>query len=450
MTGAICDEHPAEPAGRCRRPPRRFATVVVVAIALLACAVTEAPAGASNPQDDPFYQYTGTQPLGTIAPGTVLKTRTVWYSVAGVPTPVRAVQLLYRSTGVLAEPTVNVTSVLLPPVRLGRPKVISYQSYYDSLDPADQPSAAIAGNVTMGGFIPTFESTFMAPMLLAGNTIVIPDTEGQDAAFLAGPLYGYNTLDSLRAALNSPATGLANSNTIGLFGYSGGAIASEWAAELAPTYAPDINARLAGVAVGGVVVHLDHALNYVSGSGTWAGLLVPALIGISRAYDVDLDPYLNAYGRQLVADLQHASLPIDGGSYAGLTWSDIAAPEYPTLESAPDIKMMLNELIMGTDGTPTVPFFVGQGAAGQLEGTPTEPGAGDGVALTGDVRTLMRNYCQSGVPVQYNEYPLLSHNSAGVQFIAEGVTWMVGRLAGVTPPQNCAQIAPGTPIDPIP
>ena len=64
------------------------------------------------PEQDPFYSYEGSTPLANIVPGTVLKTRTLSYHVAGVPLPMTAVQLLYRSTGETGAPTVNVTSVL--------------------------------------------------------------------------------------------------------------------------------------------------------------------------------------------------------------------------------------------------------------------------------------------------------------------------------------------------
>ena len=49
-----------------------------------------------------------------------------------------------------------------------------------------------------------------------------------------------------------------------MLGYSGGAIATEWAAELAPTYAPDaldVNARLIGAVIGGVLVDPAHNLH---------------------------------------------------------------------------------------------------------------------------------------------------------------------------------------------
>jgi Secretory lipase len=237
---------------------------------LVICLALMAPAAgaAAPPEQDPFYSYEGSTPLANIAPGTVLKTRTLSYHVAGVPLPIKAAQLLYRSTGETGQPTVNVTSVLQPPLRLGAPTIVSYQSFYDSLNPEDEPSYAISGGVTLGGLIPTAESGLIAPALLAGETVVVPDTQGETADFAAGPEYGMNTLDSLRAALGSPASGVAGAKKIGLIGYSGGAIATGWAAELASSYAPDISSRIVGATMGGVLVDPAHNLHYVDGSAS--------------------------------------------------------------------------------------------------------------------------------------------------------------------------------------
>ena len=64
---------------------------------------------------------------------------------------------------------------------------------------------------------------------------------------------------------------------IGLIGYSGGAIASEWAAELAPSYAPAVSKRIVGTAIGGVLVHPGHNLHYIDGSLVWSGVQPAAL-----------------------------------------------------------------------------------------------------------------------------------------------------------------------------
>jgi hypothetical protein len=147
----------------------------------------------------------------------------------------------------------------------------------------DEPSYGISGGLSLGGLIPNVESAIIAPALLAGDTVVVPDTEGENADFAAGPEYGTDTLDSLRAAIASPATGLGGARKIGLIGYSGGAIATEWAAELAPTYAPELDSKIVGVAFGGTLVDPAHNLHYVEGSSVSAGVIPMALIGIGRA-----------------------------------------------------------------------------------------------------------------------------------------------------------------------
>ncbi len=93
-----------------RRSVLALLVMWVIGSALLAPAARAALA----PEQDPFYTYDGARPLTTIAPGAILKARVVHYHVIGLPLPIRVVQLLYRSTGQLGQPTINVTSVLRP------------------------------------------------------------------------------------------------------------------------------------------------------------------------------------------------------------------------------------------------------------------------------------------------------------------------------------------------
>jgi hypothetical protein len=426
-----------------------LALLLLVAWAALAAPGARA---AVPPNEDPFYKYEGTTPLKRIAPGTVLKTRTVPFHVVGIELPLTAVQLLYRSTSELGKPTVNVTSVLLPPVKDLTPSVLSYQSFYDSLNTEDDPSYAISGGFTMGGEIPQAESVLISPALLAGETVVIPDTEGEEADFAAGPVYGYNTLDSLRAALSSPATGLTSTTKIGLAGYSGGAIATEWAAQLAPSYAPEINSDIVGAAMGGVLVDPAHNLKYIEGSSSWASVIPMALDGLSRAFHLNLTPYLSEYGEELLDEDQGASITTEK-SVPGLTWAELAKPQYPTPESIPVYVRTANKLIMGREGTPTVPFLIGQGNGGEeLEGTSGDQpgiGPGDGVMIAGDVRSLAREYCERGVDVQYSEYQHLGHYEGAAPWLIETAGWLAGRFAGLAAPQDCSEIVAGNSLAPV-
>ncbi len=239
----------------------------------------------------------------------------------------------------------------------------------------------MSGGVTLGGLFNTGEAAITTGWLLGGATVVLTDTEGQTANFAAGPEYGRNTLDGLRAAYASRAVGLPATAKAALLGYSGGAIATEWAAELAPTYAPDINSKLVGAAYGGVLVSPAHNLHYVDGSKVWAGVIPMAVIGAARSFKIDLQPYLSDYGKQIYAKLKDASIINVLGQYPGLTWAKMAKPEYAVPESVPVYVKAVNQLIMGTGGTPTIPMFVAQGTRGDLEGTPNDtPGIGAATA----------------------------------------------------------------------
>jgi hypothetical protein len=399
-----------------------------------------------------FATYTGSTPLADVPPGTVLKTRILHYHVVGIALPVKVVQLVYRSAGALGQPTTNVTSVLEPPVLPSSPRAVSYQSFYDSLNPADEPSVQIAGDVTLGGLIADAESVVIAPLLLQGYTVIVPDTEGQTADFASGPEYGINTLNSIRAATSSPLTGLGTSTPVGMFGYSGGAIATDWAAQQAPTYAPDVNRQLVGAAEGGVLADPAHNLTYVSGSSVWAGVIPMSIIGIARGFHIDITPYLSSYGRKLYGSLQKASITNVLGQYPGLTFAQLVKPRYANPASIHVLVKVENELDTGGIGSPTVPMFIGQGANGILEGTPgNKPGIGpgDGVMIAGDVRTLARDFCASGTAVDYTQYDALSHVTTFPAWSPAALAWLDGLFAGGQAPNDCARIPPGNSLAPV-
>ncbi len=414
-----------------------------------------APPGAlaiPTPAQDPFYSYNGPVPLSSIPPGTVINSRVVWYHVVGIPLPIQTIQLLYRSTGQLGQPTVNVTSVLEPLWRSRAPNVVAYESLYDSLNPNDEPSYEIAGGLSLGGLAPALETLLVAPELLAGDVVVIADTEGENADFADGPEYGMNTLDSLRAARASGLTGLQNTTKIGIIGYSGGAIGAQWAAEMAPTYAPDINRLLVGSAMGGVLVDPDHNLYYVNGSSVWAGILPLSVIGVARSFHVNLTQYLTPYGVQLYNKLKSASILNILFQYPGLTMQQLLLPQDQPPESIPIYVQIVNQLIMGTNGTPTVPLFIGQGGGTSEDGTVgNQPGIGigDGVMVTGDVRSLASEYCQRGVPVQYNEYDGVDHLAGALVWLVQALPWLNDRFAGKPAPQDCSTIPPGNSLAPV-
>ncbi|GAA2136463.1 lipase family protein [Kitasatospora kazusensis] len=432
------------------RSVRRLVIATVTALAFTAtpCAVAATPGATAG---DSFYAYDGSAPLSSLAPGTVLKTRTLAYHIEGIPTPVTAIQLLYRTTDALGRPAANVTSVVRS-ITGDSTKAVSYQSFYDSLNPRDEPSRAIAGDVTLGGTLANVESAALSALLLQGDNLVIPDTEGQSADFAAGPEYAANTLDSIRAATRSPATGLNAATKFGLLGYSGGAIATDWSAALAPAYAPEVDKNLVGFAEGGVLVDPAHNLKYVDGSLVWSGVIPMALIGVSRSFGIDLTPYMSSYGLQVYNRLQHGSLLDALGHYPGLTWRQMAKPQYADPDSASAFVAAVNRLNLGSAPTPTVPGYIAEGAGGGLEGTFANPpgiGTGDGVMVAGDVRALANQYCATGnSSITYDQYDLLSHTGTAAVWAPKAVSWLNDRFAGRPAPSDCGHIPAGNSLAP--
>jgi hypothetical protein len=344
---------------------------------------------------------------------------------------------------------VNVTSVLHPTGWFPQHnRAVVMTTAYNSLGVHDEPSVAIANDNS-------FSNDNVGGLLGKGLTVIVPDTEGQNAEMTAGRVYGMNTLDAIRATMNASATtGLDHGARLALSGYSGGSWAAMWAAQLAPGYAPDVNARLVGVTVGGLPVNAAHTSAYLSGSLAFAAELPTAMIGLARAYDVDFGPYLSPLGAELFDKYQKYSL---GDAivdlpfvHLGLTMSDLLKPQYANPNTIPDYVRVVNDNNLGTAGAATIPVHIVQGATGWTLGTADHPtlGNGDGATVTGDVRTLARQFCAAGTPVTYTQLDWNDHLTAYPTWAGSSTSWIDARLAGTAAPSNCASIAPGNSLAP--
>ena len=92
-------------------------------------------------------------------------------------------------------------------------------------------------------------------------------------------------------------------------------------------------------------------------------------------------------------------------------------------------------------------MFIGQGANGVLEGTPgNKPGigAGDGVMIAGDVRTLARGYCAKGTKVHYEQYDALSHVTSTLSGCPTRLAWIEQRFAGCRRRRTVRRSRPAT------
>jgi hypothetical protein len=119
-------------------------------------------------------------------------------------------------------------------------------------------------------------------MLWFGFFLNIPDYKGHNASFAAGVMSGHATIDSVRAALSFGQNfNLSTNASAGLWEYSGGAFASEWAAELQVQYAPEVN--FIGTALGGLTPNITAVLLKIDGTD-FAYLIPNAVIGLTSQY----------------------------------------------------------------------------------------------------------------------------------------------------------------------
>lgn len=231
---------------------------------------------------DAFYQ----PPPGFqhAAPGTVLRSRDVQLGFLGrIPQRVRAVQLLYRTTNRHGAPEACVTTVLVPAAhRPEQPRhLVSYQCAIDALTARCFPSYSLRHRANARGSLAQFEYLLIAAAVAEGWVVSVPDHEGPEGMWGAPNEPGYRVLDGLRATLNFDQLGLAADSKIGLWGYSGGGLASAWAAETHADYAPELN--IVGAVLGSPVGNLGNAFRRLNGT-RYAGLPALVVAALAKTY----------------------------------------------------------------------------------------------------------------------------------------------------------------------
>jgi len=377
---------------------------------------------------DSFY----TSPSGyeNAAPGTILRSRDVPIPLAlwGIaPINVSAAyQLLYRTTDSTGDPQTTVTTVIVP-YNADPTKLLSFQIAEDSASPNCAPSYTLqTGSGLLDAGSATIEIVYIVAALNEGWIVSVPDYEGPQAAFPSGLQGGYATLDSVRAALASGnITGISSSAAYQMWGYSGGSIASEWAAELAPTYAPELN--FTGMAVGGLVPNLHSALYAING-GIFSGFAAASVLGLASAYPA-LQPLLDEQLLPASADsfrrAQKMCLDevILEYAFEDMFWyfqNHGAALEWPVVQS------VLNETgVMGQHGVPQMPIFAYKAV-------------GDEISPVNDTDALISKLCSQGANIQYVRDLVGEHATEEVFGAGDAFVWLRDRFNGVPAQQGCS------------
>ncbi|KAE8345582.1 hypothetical protein BDV24DRAFT_178284 [Aspergillus arachidicola] len=414
-------------------------TIAIYSILLLLATISQSvaknilPLGSAKqdeplpPSQDPFY--TPDEDWEASEPGTILKTRSVTIgSIIKLPTPLQSAhQLLYRTTDAQNQPSYAVTTVLIP-INAQFDRLLSYQVAYDSPNPDCSPSYTIQFGAPTAADDPVLELSILAePFMLAGIPVSIPDYEGIESSYTVGTQAAYGVLDSLRAVLNSTKiTGIQSNATTTLFGYSGGASASEWAGELQSSYAPDV--KIAGAAIGGLPVNVTEAFPIMDGTSN-SGLLVGGLNGIANAFP-PIAEYIEEHLKpefksefDLAMTMCAASVFNSSDGYVPqLADKNISAFFDNGWAVVSEFAELLDPVwVMGQHGVPEFPMFVFQGTADTTVGS------------LGNATELVQQYCNDGAIIHYAQVAGADHIPALFRGFPRAQAFLMDIYNGVAP-----------------
>ena len=248
--------------------------------------------------------YTPPEPLPTGQPGDIIRAEPMdAYLVPGVRLRANAWRVLYRSTGAVGEPTAVSGIVLVP---RGRPKsraLIGYAIGTHGIGDAAAPSRLLPRGLE-------WEASMMAMCLARGWAVAITDYQGLgtpgDHAYMVGRALGPNVLDAMRAARLVCPEQLADDGPAAIIGYSEGGAAAAWAAQVHPTYAPEIDLR--AVVAGAAAANVESGGESLDGS-FFSFFIAYGGIGYAAAYpELELDPYLTPMARDRIDMLRESTI----------------------------------------------------------------------------------------------------------------------------------------------
>lgn len=404
-------------ATRRLRPWSRVAGVIASGLMML----VSAPAGHAQPiypAPDPDSFYSQPADIANYRPGDVIDTRPMPALAEFPETDITLVQ--FRSTNSEGKPIAAVTTVLTPRDRKPDGPLLSYQHIINGLGAQCSVSRVLYTNDPN---LMVREAPAYNFALRRGWSIAMPDHLGPQFAYGAAKLGGQITLDGIRAVRQIDELRLHNSPVV-MAGYSGGGMATAWAAALAKTYAPELN--IAGAAAGGVPMNLVKMLETLGlGAHPVFGLALAAGLGLEREYPqrFPLSEQLNDRGlqvRQTVANSCTNDLIAAGAGRGALDFAKTTS-----MMDDSDARAVVEENSLELyDGTPNMPIFEWHSPI-------------DGLVPVDAIVNTVKRWCGAGVTVQSLAVPVPDHLTAAVLGLPHVLSWIDARFRGETATGNC-------------
>lgn len=331
------------------------------------------------------------------------------------PVGATAWQVLYRSESVQGDP-IAVSGIVVGPAQADdapRP-VLSWAHGTTGLGDDCAPSKSFGG----GGY----EAILAQAVVLLGFTYVATDYEGLGTPgvhpYLVGQSEGRGVLDIVRAAAQLDGAGVTTASPVAIFGHSQGGHAALMAAELAATYAPELD--VVGTVAGAPPGDLGLIEQGTASAGDFLaggfGMMMDA--GFAAAYpDLPADALVTEDGLATLDELGNACLgeafeiaaSTPGVQLDGTTnpqWAEVFALNSPG-HVAPSAPVLI---IHGSDDTVVPPVLS---------------------------ELVEQQYCELGVTVQRTVYDGADHGSVISEGLAEVQRWIADRLAGTPAPTSC-------------
>ncbi|WYZ41024.1 hypothetical protein EsH8_IV_001365 [Colletotrichum jinshuiense] len=295
-------------------------------------------------------------------------------------------------------------------------KLLAYQTAYDSANNDCSPSYAFQAGANTTTLT---DIAMIAAALNNGWYVVSSDYESLTAAYSSGLQAGYATLDSVRVALSTESTtqtGLSAKARYAMCGYSGGSIASEWGAELQPTYAPEL--ALQGAALGGLIANTGNVVPVIN-KGTFAGLAFGAIKGLAAAY-----PEAAAlFESQWISDAKRSEfLSVAGGclsqASSGGPGKDLFSyfKDGSKILQSPVLTSILNSTgLMGTHGVPKMPIYIYKAEFNEISP------AADNAAYVSAI-------CAQGAVIEHRRNLVGEHITEDILGAAGTIEWVNDRL----------------------
>lgn len=418
---------------------------LVAAGATLAAGVLATPAHAAD-----FYDPPADLPS---ANGALIRTEPLYLNVSlsiggkAVYMPGKAQRILYKTTdeggnaaavsGAYIEPTAAWKGKgQRPLVAIGA----GAQGQGDACAPSKSLSTLL--NVEGNEFGIGYEIPSIYDFLNRGVAVVLTDyiglgTTDRVHTYTNREDMGHALLDAARAALQVPNTSVSGASAIGLYGYSQGGGAAAAAAELAPSYAPELN--LKGAYAGAPPANLLEVTKSADGTDL-TGVIAYAINGITPYHpqvQEALDRLATPAGKEALEKVKTQCIGSTLFSYGfqkTSKWTTTGQSLYDIVKADPALSAAVGAQRIGKL-KPTVPVQVMTGTL-------------DDIVDHKQARQLAKDWCGKGANVTYvpviQTVPTggtaLNHLGPAITRLLPAHNWLVDRLNGKSVSSNCGAL----------